>query len=205
MRSSNKLVIFFQTFITALLTLLFIASSHASDVQGPADKIINILDTVIESADSRGGKQSALDNVTTAMESLEENFAITEIAVHVFGPPWHDLSRTEKNDFIHYLKIRISQLISEKTMEFKEGRAQLVQEKIKGKRAVVKLEVSLPQKSSSVVYNLIQSPSGWKIFDINLDGVSLLRNYIYQIRSIYTRSGYTGVMEEMKKKINIDD
>jgi len=51
----------------------------------------------------------------------------------------------------------------------------------------------------SVVYKFWKSPKGWKIYDVEIEGVSIVRTYRSQFISIIQKSGIKGLFKELEK------
>ena len=48
----------------------------------------------------------------------------------------------------------------------------------------------------------LKKASIWKIYDVIVDGASLLDNYKYQFDSIIKKSGYPDLVRRMRSKLN---
>ena len=51
-----------------------------------------------------------------------------------------------------------------------------------------------------VEYRLLKKGADWLIYDVYIEGVSLVDNYREQFNSIILRSSYEGLVAELKKK-----
>ena len=74
----------------------------------------------------------------------------------------------------------------------------------KGKRndvARVKSVYLLNEGELHVSYSLKMNQSGsWKVYDINIDGISLLRNYRSDFRSHIDRKGMDSLIQDLESK-----
>jgi phospholipid transport system substrate-binding protein len=74
----------------------------------------------------------------------------------------------------------------------------------KGKRpdiARVKSVYLLNEGELSVNYSLkLNKSSGWKVYDINIDGISLIKNYRSDFKSHIERDGIDSLIEELEDK-----
>ncbi|MCK5517650.1 MAG: ABC transporter substrate-binding protein, partial [Desulfobulbaceae bacterium] len=82
----------------------------------------------------------------------------------------------------------------ERDFEFKRQR-------IKGNRAVVKTLIFDKSKSIPVSYIMILKGDKWMAYDIVVEGVSLVRNYMEQIRSVLREEKFPGLIAQLEKKI----
>ena len=74
-------------------------------------------------------------------------------------------------------------------------------EKILDTFASVKTVIVTRQKvEHPVEYRLEQSQTGWRIYDIVIEGVSLVKNYRTQFDEIITKSSYEALLKELRSK-----
>ena len=52
----------------------------------------------------------------------------------------------------------------------------------------------------SVNYNMSNNPGGWKIYDVIIEGVSLVNNYRSQFNNILIKSSYKELVQKIKEK-----
>ena len=56
-------------------------------------------------------------------------------------------------------------------------------------------EMSLP-----VNYVMLEKDRGWQVYDINIEGVSLVRNYREQFKSILRKENFDGLVKVLEEK-----
>jgi len=74
-------------------------------------------------------------------------------------------------------------------------------ERIKGNRAEVRTRLVDGNKVIPVSYIMILKGDKWMAYDIIVEGVSLVRNYMEQFRSILRKEKFSGLIDQMEKKI----
>lgn len=68
--------------------------------------------------------------------------------------------------------------------------------------AVVRTSVSQPNSSPiGVDYRLEQTDAGWKVYDLNVEGIWLIQNYRNQFSQEIGRSGIDGLIKALNAKI----
>ncbi|HID01584.1 MAG TPA: ABC transporter substrate-binding protein, partial [Desulfobacterales bacterium] len=74
-------------------------------------------------------------------------------------------------------------------------------ERIKGKKAAVSTVMKSPDAPPLPVnYVMIEASLGWQVYDINIEGVSLLRNYREQFKSILRKQKIDGLIKVLEEK-----
>jgi len=82
---------------------------------------------------------------------------------------------------------------SEQSVEFKK-------EVIKGNRAQVSTIIKSWGGDLPVHYIMKEKENHWMVYDINIEGVSLVRNYQQQFKSILRKEKYEGLVKVLEKK-----
>ena len=71
----------------------------------------------------------------------------------------------------------------------------------KAEDAVVRTTISQPNSSPiGVDYRLEQTAEGWKVYDLNVEGIWLIQNYRNQFASEINRSGIDGLIAALNTK-----
>jgi phospholipid transport system substrate-binding protein len=78
-------------------------------------------------------------------------------------------------------------------------------ETIDGDYAVVTVDI-LTQKNKdiSVDYRLQKEGNEWLIYDVSIEGVSLVNNYRTQFNSIIQQSSYENLVKKMRAKVALE-
>jgi phospholipid transport system substrate-binding protein len=85
---------------------------------------------------------------------------------------------------------------SDETIEYPE-----VPQKAGGRTVVVMQNVSGPNiKTIPIVYRLYRKKGEWKVFDVSVDGVSLVKTYRASFGSMIKNKGLLGLVETLSEK-----
>ena len=75
-------------------------------------------------------------------------------------------------------------------------------EKILDDYASVKLVlITKARVEHPVEYRMEKTNNDWKVYDVVIEGVSMIRNYRDQFDSIIAKSSYEGLIKEIKSKL----
>jgi len=135
------------------------------------------------------------------LEVSRERFDYNEMSKRVLGKAWRKLSKQEREEFVdlftkllQYAYIGKIEDYAGQTIEFKKQR-------IKGNRAEVKTELIDKNNSIPVSYIMMLKGDQWMAYDVVVEGVSLIRNYMEQFRQILRKEKYSGLVQKIKDKI----
>jgi phospholipid transport system substrate-binding protein len=79
-------------------------------------------------------------------------------------------------------------------------KVEFVEERVKGNRAQVTTLIEDQGVKLPVHYIMQKTGSKWMVYDINIEGVSLIRNYMEQFRSILRQNDYEGLVKIIEEK-----
>ncbi|MBI4126651.1 MAG: ABC transporter substrate-binding protein, partial [Deltaproteobacteria bacterium] len=68
-------------------------------------------------------------------------------------------------------------------------------------QVITKLAIPSERLDVQLSYKLRKRGAEWKIYDVIVDGASLLENYRYQFNDIITKHGYDDLVGRMTKKL----
>lgn len=173
--------------------------------QSPRQLVESVTSKLIETLQSH---QSEIRNDPKAVYPILENILLPyadfrEMSQRVLASHWRNLSNQEQDDFIEAFRVLVLRTYSRvfshykgQTVTFLEPRAQDAQDD----RVQVRSVVNQPDGPSvSVDYRLIQHKAQWFVYDLSIDGISLVASYRGQFGSSIENKGFSAVLSELKE------
>lgn len=122
----------------------------------------------------------------------------------VLGKLWKDASPAEKESFKKEFQILLVRTYSRAFVEFKDWSVRFlpVTKEDNDKKAMVKTEILQPGlQPIAVNYRMHNIGGRWKVYDISIEGVSLVTNYRTSFKNEVERSGsLQEVIEQLAKR-----
>jgi phospholipid transport system substrate-binding protein len=190
---------------------LFVGMSMAAFVQvalaevAPDEMVKNtaneVLTIVKQDKDIQAGNIAKI--TALAEEKILPNFNFDRVSRMVLGKHWRTASPEQKEAFkLQFRDLLIRTYASalskyqNQTIEFKPLRMQP-----NDKEVVVRSEILQPGgQPIAVDYSLEKSGDSWKVYDIVIEGVSLVTNYRGQFSEEVKRSGLDGLIQRLSEK-----
>ncbi len=126
------------------------------------------------------------------------------ISALVLGKLWKKASKNEKLRFKQEFKILLVRTYSRAFVEFKDWSVRFLPLRTKAgtKKVIVKTEILQPGiQPLAVNYRMVLSRGTWKVYDIMIEGVSLVTNYRTSIKNeVKKRGSLNAVIEHLAKK-----
>ncbi len=132
---------------------------------------------------------------------IQGGFDFQGIAVVAVGANWRKFSQAEKDEFskvfaqllrTNYLK-KIQENYRQQQMRI------LAQEVYDGKKALVKSSISRQGGDIPVDYRLWLRDGRWQIYDVTVEGVSLVQNYRTQFNEFLLKGTPAGLVQRVKE------
>jgi phospholipid transport system substrate-binding protein len=124
----------------------------------------------------------------------------------VLGKLWKDASPAEKDSFKKEFQILLVRTYSRAFVEFKDWSVRFlpVNKEENEKKAMVKTEILQPGlQPIAVNYRMHNINGAWKVYDISIEGVSLVTNYRTSFKNEVEQSGsLQQVIDQLAKRNN---
>lgn len=130
-----------------------------------------------------------------------ERFDFNEMSKRVLGRTWRKLNKEEKEEFVDLFTRLLQYAYIGKLEQYTGQKIIFKGQRIKGKRAQVQTEISDGQQSIAVSYIMLLEGDQWMVYDVIIEGVSLVRNYMEQFREILRKEKYAGLVKQIETKV----
>jgi len=134
-------------------------------------------------------------------EEISPSFDFREISKRVMGQYWGNLLDEERSEFevLFTNHIKISYIIG-KTNPLFGKEIVSIREKMSNKFAKVQTELlTKTEKEVSADFYLYNKNGEWKIYDLVIEGVSIVNNYRSQINSTISKNSFKNLVQIMRQ------
>ena len=134
------------------------------------------------------------------MSTIKTGFDFQEMCKRVLGKTWQEVSEGEREHFTELMTKLLENTYIGKLEGYDYKSIEYADEKIEGERAQVSTLVIKEDAKFPMHYVLQQTSKGWMVYDINIEGVSLVRNYKEQFQSILRTDKFEGLVKTIEEK-----
>ena len=135
------------------------------------------------------------------MGVVRERFDFREMSKRVLGQQWRKLDAQEQTRFEELFTDLLQYAYVGRIEEYSGQKVEFVQQRIRANRAEVQTLLVDKDKSIPVSYFMLLQGQDWMAYDIVVEGVSLVRNYMEQFSEILRKEGYPGLVKQIEEKI----
>lgn len=203
----------FPTVVVALLMLVGLdlafaetkPSTQASSIESPvallertSTEVINIL------REDKERLQKEPDRVYQIIDDyILPHLDQVTMAKLALGKNWRKASKQQKIDFVEAFKDLLVRTYSKSLLEFKDQEIRYFPANLPpgANKASVKAEVIQPGGPSiPIAYRMRIKNNEWKVYDIKIDGISLVTSYRGTFTQEVRKSGIDGLLQYMNDK-----
>jgi phospholipid transport system substrate-binding protein len=134
---------------------------------------------------------------------VDPYFDYQEMAKRSLGPTWGKLSAGQRREFVHLFAQLLEASYSDKIEKYAQRvKIDYTGEILDGDYAEVRTVVVRTNDRIPLNYRLMQENGGWKVYDVVIEGVSLVSNYRSQFSRIIHESSYAELVRRLKTKVS---
>ena len=188
------------THIFCILLFAFATPGMAGD--SPTEDLKPALTSLVSllGAEDLKGDEKKDERRTKIMEEIKKGFDFKEMSRRVLGKTWRDIDAAEQEHFTTIMTKLLENVYVGKLETYSGGEIEYVGENIKGSRAQVTTKIDDNGAELPVHYIMRKESEKWMVYDINIEGVSLVRNYQEQFKSILRKDKYEGLVKVLNEK-----
>lgn len=196
-----------RNFYIGLLAAIVLFSQSLAAEEHQREKLRETIDSALEViySDSCAG-MSLEEKQAEVRKRIEANYDLDVIIRRAIGRNWQLMNASEQEKVLELVK----QLVLKsyvKSLEGKERPQVTLGEvtTITDKRIEVDSTISLDNKTYSVLYRLGRMSSGWQIYDIVAENISVVSNYRQQIDDHFRQGSGAELITRLEELIAKDD
>ena len=129
-----------------------------------------------------------------------DRFDYQEMSRRALGAPWNTLSEQDKEEFVALFRTLLTNSYADKIEAYSGEGVQYINERTEKDYAEVRTKVLNGKMEIPLDYRLLNRGNDWRVYDVVVDGVSLVNNYRGQFSKILRSSTYADLVDQLRKK-----
>ena len=193
----------------ALATLLFLLAAaspspvRAASTEAPVQELKNRVDRAVQvmSDPAVKGPSKVSERRARVRKIADEIFDFPEMAKRSLGVHWQELAGNDRERFVQLFSDLLDRAYFEKIDSYNGEKVTYLPSKVEGDQATVPTRV-ITEKGTDipVEYRMRQGGGRWMVYDVNIEGVSLVSNYRTQFNKIIQTESYQVLVDKLKAK-----
>ena len=172
------------------------AGAPTDQLRGQVDRVLKLLDDPALKAPDK-----AKDRRVAVRKVADDIFDFGETAKRSLGRHWAARTPQERDEFVQLFGDLLERSYISKIELYGGEKIQYVGDKIEGETAIV--QSKLLTKTGGEVpieYRMLKKGERWLVYDVVIEGVSLVANYRTQFNKIIQTSSFQDLVKKMKTR-----
>jgi phospholipid transport system substrate-binding protein len=134
------------------------------------------------------------------VEIIGERFSYEEMSKRALGAHWNKLTEADRREFVNLFKRLLANTYVDKIEGFGKEQVQYVYERLEPGYAEVRTKIISDKGTLPLDFRLVDQAGAWMVYDIVVDGISLVNNYRGQFTRILSIYSYPQLMAKLREK-----
>lgn len=135
------------------------------------------------------------------IQIVERNFDFREMSQLTLGKNWRTISAAEQDRFVTLFTELLENTYITKIESYSGEKVVFKKQLFKGKKAMVYSDLVRNNIETPVNYKLVNDSGRWMVYDVVIEGVSLVRNYRTQFDSVINQEKFPALLVRLEEKI----
>jgi phospholipid transport system substrate-binding protein len=180
-----------------------VAGEPLDRVRQTVDEVLRILDD-----DALRAPERTQERRSKLRQTVLQRFGFEEMAQRSLGPHWRPLKPEQRREFVALFSDLLERSYVSKIEGYGKGNKVLYTKETvdKDSYAMVQTQiVNSHNENYDVEYRLLQRDGSWQVYDVVIEGVSLVNNYRTQFNKIILQESYEALVKKLKLKRDQED
>lgn len=188
----------------AMLALVSVATPawSAKVHDDPKSVIEDTINRIIDVLNARQDKSRLTEADRDAIRKIVKGrFDYRAMASRSLGLPWRDLNAKERDHFTEVFRELLERSYGNRLGTYKGQTVSFGEVEMKGDKARIMTTASDGTKETPIEYRMHQTPTGWQVYDIRVEGASLVRTFYQDFQAQLERGSYKDLVKTLEEKI----
>ena len=193
MKKIISLIILGTLFLALPASPISAGETPSSVAESAVNRVLNILQDQTRGTDA---KRVALREIAL------DFFDFEALSRRTLGMSWKKLDRDEQKEFVKLYSDLLEHTYTEKIEDYSHEKVVITGERaLNESKAEVETEVISGTKAIPINYRMFLMNGLWRVYDVYVEGVSLVKNYRSQFNSILDKSTPREMLDQLRTKV----
>ena len=186
--------------ILTMLLVIPIQSFAATPKETVEAGVNNLLKTLEDASFKATPKDERIAIISTEIETV---FDFKELSRRTLGRSWKKMSKEQQTEFVELFRKLLQGVYSDRLLAYSDQKIVFGKETmLKKGRAEVESYLQTSDGSKIPLFYRLTNKSGeWRVYDVIIEGVSMVKNYRTQFREILSKGSPEKLLEILREKV----
>lgn len=174
-----------------------LAGPATDQVKGTVDQVLKILtDPTLK------GETKVQERRAKIRQVVLQRFGFTEMSKRSLGRYWSERTPEERTEFVRLFTDLLERAYIDRVDGYTGEQVVYLGESVDGDYSEVRSKIVTKRNQEiPILYRLQKNNANWEVYDVIVEGVSLVNNYRTQFSKIIRTSSYQGLVKKMQVKL----
>jgi phospholipid transport system substrate-binding protein len=188
----GRIAVFICSFLLIANLTADTFSTPTGQVRDSVERVLKILKDTTLDRDQKWEKIGVIIN---------ERFDFRSMSQSILATNWKRATPEEREKFVEYFSQYIEETYRDKIEAYDNQEIRFVDEKIYGKRALVKMMIVTENTEIPIDFRVKDNDGEWYSYDVVIEGVSLVNNYRNTFATILKNEGMDGLLNDISRRV----
>lgn len=185
--------------IVISIFLLLVSFSYSWAILQPQEQVEVMINSVLEVLQK---PELSIDEKKAQVSGKVQGFLnVASMSQRTLGSYWQGATEEQRQRFSELFVKVLEGTYLNRIDDYSEGTVQYLKQRVKGDKAIIDTKIVTTELNLPVQYKMILVNDAWQVFDVIIDGISLIRNYRATYGEIIRKDGYDGLFALMEQKL----
>ena len=190
-----------RALVLALLLPVVLAGPQRVWAGAPTDQLRTQIDKAVKILEDPELKKKPVERRAAVRQVANDIFDFSETAKRSLARHWAPRTQAERDEFVSLFSDLLERSYIGKIELYGGEKIHFVGESLEGEGAVVRTKLITKQATEIPIdYRMLHRGERWLVYDVVIEGVSLISNYRTQFNKIITTSSFQDLLKKMKTK-----
>jgi phospholipid transport system substrate-binding protein len=186
--------------IVVVLLFLFTSQVFGATPLETVKKRVNaalgvLTDPALKGDSAKEAKQKKLWTIA------DEMFDYPGLSKRTLGKNWAKLNPKQQKEFTDLFSKHLGNIYLDRIMTYTDEKIVFEKERRKEDKALVYTKIITSTKEIPLDYRVVSINGDWKVYDVVIEGVSLVKNYRSQFREMLKKEDPEYLLDTLRKKV----
>jgi phospholipid transport system substrate-binding protein len=179
--------------------LLTHEASAATAMEAVEVQVNKVLKTMAEPAFKDQAREVKIEKIRSIVNEI---FDYTELSKRTLGREWGKFKPDQQGEFVMLFSDLLEKTYADRLLSYSDEKVVFDKETLlrEGQAEVTSNVITADGKKIPLDYRMLNTDKGWKVYDVIIEGISLVKNYRDQFRDILAKQSPEEVLKVLRDK-----
>ncbi len=194
----RKLVVGLNLLVLSMLPIQVQANTALDTVKSRINQLLDVLrDPAMQDDSAEELKKKQIWLI------FDKTFDYIEFSKRTLSRNWNKLNPDQRKEFTELYKALLDKVYMDRILAYKDQEIVFVKERaLAQNRVEVESKIVAGSNKTPIQFRMVSKDGKWWVYDVVVEGISLVRNYRSQFKRIIKRESIEGMFEILRKKVS---